>query len=286
MLSRISWPAFPTEDVLNGISKTVRNDEMKRVCIQALNYPEVFRHLLALVEAINRQAHVPISISCQPLKSENLKQLVEAGVERIGIPLDAATEELFDKTKGVCVGSAYVWKNQFNLLSEAVDIFGKGRVSTHLIVGLGETERQMVYVIQRCVNIGVLLALFAFTPIPGTALERNVQPPIQTYRRIQIARFLIVNGIVRCEDMSFDDKDRIISLGVSEQVLLQTIRTMKPFLTSGCPSCNRPYYNEKPSGPIYNFPRGLTDEEGFEIQKQVELMWPLQQEQSKNLSAG
>ncbi|MCW3977503.1 MAG: radical SAM protein, partial [Candidatus Bathyarchaeota archaeon] len=25
--------------------------------------------------------------------------------------------------------------------------------------------------------------------------------------------------------------------------------------TSGCPGCNRPYYNERPGGPLYNYPR-------------------------------
>ncbi|HID80257.1 MAG TPA: hypothetical protein EYP48_00875 [Ignisphaera sp.] len=25
-------------------------------------------------------------------------------------------------------------------------------------------------------------------------------------------------------------------------------------LTSGCPGCNRPFYNESPRGPIFNYP--------------------------------
>ena len=33
------------------------------------------------------------------------------------------------------------------------------------------------------------------------------------------------------------------------------------FQTVGCPGCNRPYYNERPSGPLYNYPRDLTMEE-------------------------
>jgi len=37
--------------------------------------------------------------------------------------------------------------------------------------------------------------------------------------------------------------------------------TGEAFRTSGCPGCNRPYYNERPSGPFYNYPRGLTEEE-------------------------
>ncbi|MFX1452564.1 MAG: radical SAM protein, partial [Promethearchaeota archaeon] len=39
------------------------------------------------------------------------------------------------------------------------------------------------------------------------------------------------------------------------------------FLTSGCPGCNRPYYTSKPSGPTYNYPRMLNENEKQEIYK-------------------
>ena len=271
MLSRISWPAFPTELVLNEIEKAVKYDEIKRVCIQALNYPEVFTDLIALTRAIHQKVNVPISISCQPLNSENIRQLAEAGAERIGIPLDAATEELFDKIKGLSAGGPYSWKKQFKLLSDAVNFFGKGKISTHLIVGLGETEKEMVKIIQRCVDMSVLPALFAFTPISGTALGNNAQPPIQKYRRIQIARHLIVHGIAGYEDMRFDEEGYISDFSVDEQTLLQIIQIGEPFPTSGCPNCNRPYYNEKPSGPIYNYPRKIGQKELSEIESQLSL---------------
>lgn len=261
MLSRVSWPVFSTESALDGIERAVSEGKVKRVCLQALNYPEVFKHLASLVDAIHKKADVPISVSCQPLNSDNIRFLAEAGVERIGIPLDAATEELFDKVKGSSAGCLYSWKKQFDLLDWAVKIFGRGRVSTHLIVGLGETEEEMARLIQQCVDMGVLPALFAFTPISETALEHMPQPLIQKYRRVQIARRLIAHGMVRRESMRFDREECISDFGVDKRTLLKIIRTGEPFLTSGCPDCNRPYYNEKPSGPMYNYPRGLAEKE-------------------------
>jgi biotin synthase-related radical SAM superfamily protein len=261
MLSRVSWPVFPTIHVLDGIEGAVKDGQIRRVCLQALNYPEVFGHLLAFVKAFYSRVKVPISISCQPLNSENMRRLAEAGAERIGIPLDAATEGLFDKVKGRLVGGPYVWREQIELLSEAVKIFGEDKVSTHLIVGLGETEKEIVETIQKCVDMCVLPALFAFTPISGTALENKSQPPVPMYRRVQLARHLIFHGIVRYEDMGFDRKDCISDFGIDKEVLIGIIQTGEPFLTSGCPNCNRPYYNEKPSGPIYNYPRPVTEKE-------------------------
>ncbi|MGB9684535.1 MAG: radical SAM protein [Candidatus Bathyarchaeales archaeon] len=269
MLSRVSWPAFATTRVLNGLEETVKKGEIRRVCIQALNYPEVFIHLQSLIQMVSQHVKVPVSVSCQPLNPENIPRLAEAGAERVGIPLDAATEEIFDKVKGKLAGGPYDMKRQMALLQEAVKVFGKGKVSTHLIVGLGETEREMVVMIQKCVDMGVLPALFAFTPVAGTTLGNHKQPPIQQYRRIQLARHLIFNKAVRVEAMSFDGEGHITSFGVDKQTLKGIIRSGEPFLTSGCPNCNRPYYNEKPSGPIYNYPKPMSREETIKATEEL-----------------
>jgi biotin synthase-related radical SAM superfamily protein len=269
LLSRITWPTFSTNRVLKGIETAVNNMKIRRVCIQALNYPNVFAHLVALVKTIKQHAKVPISISVQPLNGENIRLLAEAGANRIGIALDAATAELFDKVKGSATGGPYTWESQFRHLREAIKVFGKGNVSTHLIVGLGETEKEAVRVIQKCVDMGVLPALFAFTPVRGTALEKNPQPKVESYRRIQLARYLVANGTARYEDIRFEAEGQIASFSVEKETLERIVETGEPFLTSGCPDCNRPFYNEKPSGPIYNHPRSIRQEEIIAIKHQL-----------------
>jgi biotin synthase len=271
LLSRVSWPVFPTINVLKGIENAVNEGKIRRVCIQALNYPNVFSHLVVLVKGVKQRAKVPVSISCQPLNGGNIRRLAEAGVNRIGIALDAATEKLFDEVKGSASGGPYNWEDQFMKLREAVEVFGKGNVSTHLIVGLGETEKEAVRIIQECVDMSVLPALFAFTPIRGTALEKKPQPRVESYRRIQLARYLIVNGTARYESMRFDVDGRATDFSVERETLKRIVETGKPFLTSGCPDCNRPFYNEKPSGPIYNYPRNIRPEEIVAIKQQLSL---------------
>ncbi len=271
MLSRVSWPVYETREVLQRIVNAVAIGRIKRVCIQALNYPQVFKDLHAIARGIHHSVKVPISVSCQPLHPEDMHLLVTAGVERIGIPLDAATREIFDAIKGTKTGGPYCWEKQWQLLVQASKVFGEGNVSTHLIVGLGETEEEMVRRIQECVDVAVLPALFAFTPISGTILGNKTQPPIDQYRRIQIARHLVVHKIVRCEEMDFDDKGHIADFGISKSRLLQTIRSGEPFVTSGCPHCNRPFYNEKPGGPAYNFSEDLTTVELSAVRRQLSL---------------
>jgi len=278
MLSRVAWPVFKTKEVVSKLATAVQKQEIKRVCIQALNYPAVVEDLLALVEAIKlHRIEVPISISCQPLNKEDMKKMAKMGVERMGIPLDAVTKDVFDRVKGRSADGPYDWDKQHVALLEAVKVFGETNVSTHLMVGLGETEEEMVKAIQWCVDNSIYPALFSFTPIPGTALEYKSSPTINCYRRIQLARYLIVHGKTRFEKIAFNGRGCIIDFGVSQEHLERTIRNGTPFLTSGCPHCNRPYYNEKPRGPLYNFPIQPTPQDVEEIEKQLKYdsqSWP------------
>ena len=269
LLSRVSWPTFPTEITLKALANAVREGKIKRVCIQALNYPSVFGDIKALVKGIQIQVIVPVSVSCQPFNKENIMLLAEAGVDRLGIALDAATEELFFKVKGEVAGGVHSWDGQFNLLKESVMVFGKEKTSTHIIAGLGETEREAVQIIQRCVDMCILPALFAFTPIPGTKLEGKPPPSLESYRHLQLARYLIVKGLVRIRELQFDGNDQIIGFGLTGSTLKSVIESGEPFRTSGCEDCNRPFYNEKPSGPIYNYPRKLNTKEIEEIKQQL-----------------
>jgi lipoyl synthase len=268
-LSRVSWPLFQTSNVTPALTKATEKGIIKRVCIQALNYPKVFAHLKALVKDIKNQSVVPISVSCQPLNKENIDLLQKAGVNRLGIALDAATESVFNKIKGKDVGSSYTWERQLLMLKEALQIFGKGNVSTHVIAGLGETEREAAEIVQRCVDMGILPALFAFTPVRGIALEFRIAPSVHSYRRIQIARYLIVKCLSNYESMKFDSTGKIQGFNIEGDLLKSVIDSGEPFRTSGCEDCNRPFYNEKPSGPIYNYPRKPSLKEIEEIKRQL-----------------
>ena len=268
-LSRVTWPTFPTGEVVEAIKRTARVGTIKRVCIQTLNYPEAFDDVLVLVNEIKSRTMLPISVSCKPLEPEMLKSWLDAGVNRVSIALDAATTKIFDNVKGQNIGGPYKWEIQRKALKDAVKVFGEGSVSTHLIVGLGETEKELCQTIQWCVDSGVYPGLFAFTPIPGTALENMSPPHLSSYRRAQVAHYLLTHKKTCLEKMEFDKGSRLTNFGISKEQLIKLIDTGKPFLTSGCPGCNRPYYNERPGGPLYNYPRQPRPKEIVEAKKML-----------------
>jgi biotin synthase-related radical SAM superfamily protein len=267
LLSRVLWPAYATLEVLEGLRKAEAS--LQRVCIQTVNYQGFFDDALALLRKIKEVSETPVSIDTAPLTRAQMEELKRAGLDRIGIPLDSATEELFDQVKGEHVGGPYRWEKHLAALDAAVEVFGPGRVLSNLIVGLGEAEKEAVELIQRLMDMGVETGLFAFTPIPGTALSKRPQPTLDSYRRIQLARHIITRGLARIHGMEFDDEGRITGFGVDEETMASILETGECFKTSGCPGCNRPYYNERPSGPFYNYPRCLTAEEA---QKEAKML--------------
>jgi biotin synthase-related radical SAM superfamily protein len=271
-LSRVTWPAFATKDALSRLAGSDWNGDFKRVCIQTLNHPQSLKELLALARALKRMGlRIPVSVSCQPLTRDRMEKLLAAGVDRIGIPLDAAAKDVFERVKGHSAGGPYAWNGQHAVLLEAVKVFGEGRVSTHLIVGLGETEEEMVNTIQWCVDAGVYPALFAFTPLAGTALQQRSSPALSHYRRVQLARFLIVQRSVRADAVHYNAKGGITNFGVTQEALHDAVRSGLPFITSGCPGCNRPYYNERPGGPLYNYPTTPTSKDVDKIERELNL---------------
>jgi len=260
-LSRVTWPTFSIDKIISEIQRAVSRGLVRRVCLQAVNYPHAFADVLNLIRSIRSKIDVPMSLSCQPFRGEQLQSLADAGLDRIGIPLDAATEDLFSKIKGPEAGGTYAWHEHLRALEASVAIFGRGRVSTHLMVGLGENDAQLVSITQEMVDMGVYPSLFAFTPIQGTPLENWSQPPVNRYRRIQLVQYLVTKGKARYSTMKFDQKGDLMDYGISLENLKEIVASGEPFLTSGCPDCNRPFYNERAGGPLYNYPRPLTRDE-------------------------
>lgn len=269
LLSRIEWPAYPLEQILEALSK--EKTPFKRVCLQTLNYPGFFDEIAQILEEMGRATHAPRSLCTPPLPRERLRELLNLGVDRVCFALDAATPRVFEKVKGDGAKGPYRWERHWEALQEALEVFGPGRVTTHLIAGLGETEEELLRAIQRLRDLGIYPSLFALTPIAGTRMAEHPRPSVSSYRKLQLGRYLIMKRLSRFEEMSLDEQGVLKSLGVGGKNLYKVLRSGEPFQTSGCPGCNRPFYNETPLGPIYNYPRPLTELEIKKVSSELEV---------------
>jgi len=267
-LSRVLWPDYQTDEVLSALN--VHSGSVRRICIQVINYPGFITDVTTLIQAIRSSSSLPVSVDTCPIKRRDFLAFKKAGAEKVGVPIDAATPTLFDSIKGRSAGGPYRWEAHLAALKTAKKIFGPENVMTNLIVGLGETEREAVEFIQTQMDNGIKTALFAFTPLRGTSMEKCAPPSLSSYRRIQLARYLITAGATRYESMKFSPNGKLTSFGTNAP-LLNIVGDGEAFRTSGCPDCNRPYYNERPRGPMYNYPRPLKPAEAVEEIKKMEV---------------
>ena len=252
LLSRVTWPEFDQPQTLALLAEAVERGDIRRCCLQVTVAEGAFQRTLEVVRAVRETCDVPVDAAILPQNMAQIEELLAAGVDHVGFGLDAACERVFRRVKG---GS---WVRTLSLIEEAAQRF-PGHVAVHLIVGLGETEQEMAKMIQRMHDLGIVVGLFAFTPVRGTHLGDAPPPSISTYRRMQVARYLISNNLARIENLTFSATGQLVSFNLPR--LPEFLADGVAFQTSGCPDCNRPFYNERPGGTMYNYPKALTSQQ-------------------------
>jgi biotin synthase-related radical SAM superfamily protein len=269
---RVDWPLYPLEEI---IERTRGKEQIHRVCLSMVTHPKALEDTLYVIERLRSGTDLPISVLIAPTlirRSDSLATMKKAGADRVGIAIDAATPELFDQLRGKGVGGPHQWEHYWDVVRMAVTVFGRFHAGIHLIVGLGETEKQMVAAIQKGQSMEAPTHLFSFFPEKGSPMEKHPPPSLGQYRRIQLARWIINESPGSYSQMKFDERGRLIDFGMDVEPL---IWTGEAFMTSGCPgrdgkvACNRPYGNERPSEPIRNFPFMPENKDIEEIREQL-----------------
>lgn len=270
---RVDWPLYSLEEI---VERAKENQQIHRVCISMITHPKALADTVHVTKTFKEETDLFISILITPTLIQNigpLREMKNSGADRVGIAIDAATPELFDQLRGKGVNGPHRWDHYWDVVRMAAEVFGEFNAGIHLIVGLGETEREMVEAIQKGQDMGAYTHLFSFFPEKGSPMENHPSPSLGQYRRIQLARWIINENSGTLARMKFDDKGKLTDFGMDINPLIQQ---GEPFMTSGCPgrdgkvACNRPYGNERPSAPIRNFPFLPEKEDIEEIRRQLE----------------
>jgi len=253
-LGRITWPEYAWAEVGRALAEA-KAKGIERICLQSVRHHAGLAPLLEQIQKIEEISSLPLSLSAWIDSVKEAEAVVEAGVERLAISLDVANPALFHRIKG---GS---FERKLALLLGCATAL-PGRISTHLICGLGESEEELLALAAKLLKAQVTLALFAFVPLKGTRLENTEPPTLDHYRRMQVAFYLLREKKITFEMLKFE-QGRLNSFGLTAYELAKNLAGGEAFRTSGCPGCNRPYYNERPGKTIYNYHRPL-DEKEFE----------------------
>jgi biotin synthase len=255
-MCRITWPAFPEEQVWDALER--ESSTFERICIQVVNGPGSFDRAKEWVQEVKDRCDTPISVETRVNGKDDVANLLHAGADCVGLPLDVASERLHPELRGGRVDDA------LELILSSADRF-PGRISSHVIVGLGETDRDIVNFSRQILERSMPLGLFAFTPCKGTKMEKKDPPSIARFRRIQLATHLIAGDASRT--LGFDSDGRVILPSFEDDNLDRIVE--EALTTRGCDGCNRPAYNERPGCTPYNYPEKLTD---LQIEEELRVM--------------
>ncbi len=260
---RVSWPLFPTNLVAERIGIKERQNGVGRVCVSQVQDHRANADLIEMIQAVRVQApEVPVSalVTATLLDVDWLRHIRNAGADIVGIGLDAASEEVFYRTRGRGAHGPHKWEYHWEIIRKAREIFGLMKVNCHLIVGLGETDLDLVRMFYLLKSEEIAGYLFSFNPEPGTAMETAARTPIERTRRIQLVKFLIEKNGLPESALNFDDAGRIRGIDAPEEMLETAIKSGIPFMTNGCPdrestmACNRPYGSYRPGEEFRDYP--------------------------------
>ncbi len=263
---RVDWPAVPLEQTIDIVAKQGAQSPFHRMCISMITHPNSdadTRTVLKQWTARIDPKTIPVSILSNPttMSRDDVQALRDLGADIFTVALDAATPEIFERTRGKGVQSPHSWQKYWEILMHAREIFGPQKFGAHLIVGMGETEHDVLSLVQKLVDLGGHSHLFCFFPEKGSLMDHLPATPREQWRRVQLARYLIDYRGVRVEQMKFDAQGRVIEFGLKEEELEEVVTKGTAFRTSGCPgkfaddvsACDRPYGDSPPSN-IASYP--------------------------------
>lgn len=131
--------------------------------------------LVDSVIAIRASVDIPIQVQCEPPDTDDwFVRMKDAGVDALGMHLEAVTPEVRER---IMPGKASVPLERYmESFEAAVEVFGRGQVSTYILAGLGDSPEAILAMSQQLVDMGVYPFVVPFVPISGTPLEDHPAP--------------------------------------------------------------------------------------------------------------
>jgi biotin synthase-related radical SAM superfamily protein len=257
---RVEWPLVRTDDLVARMA--AHEATLTRVCISMVTHGHAYRDTCDITGRITAAVRTPLSILVAPptLNRRRLETFKALGVDMIGIGLDAVTERLFRGLRTDVPAGGLKWEKYWEVIGDAREIFGPWKVNVHTLVGLGETDRDLVEIFLALRDRQIFSYLFCFNPEPDSRMAAHPKPPLTRWRRLQLARHLIEAEGYGAERFEFDAAGTLIRLRADRAAVAAVAGRGVAFMTNGCPGgsgqpgCTRPYGSYRPSEPFRDYP--------------------------------
>ncbi|MCR6665205.1 MULTISPECIES: MSMEG_0568 family radical SAM protein [Methyloversatilis] len=133
--------------------------------------------------AVRAAVDLPIQGQCEPPDDDRwFARMKAAGIDTLGMHLEVVTPALREQ---IMPGKATVPLARYmEAFAAAVEVFGRGQVSSYILAGLGDTKEAILDMSAQLVALGVYPFVVPFVPISGTPLEDHPAPSPEFMRSI------------------------------------------------------------------------------------------------------
>ncbi len=146
--------------------------------------------------AVKAAVPLPIQVQCEPPDDHAwFARLHDAGADALGMHLEAVSERV---RRRIMPGKAQVPVIEyFSAFASAVEVFGRGQVSTYILAGMGDTAEEILAVGRHLVDLGVYPFVVPFVPISGTPLAGHPAPSADFMASIlePLAEMILAGGM-------------------------------------------------------------------------------------------
>jgi len=150
------------EEVLSIVDEVLRTGNLKAISLTSGVETSVegeVERVLKLLPALKKY-NVPIGVSVYPTEGCSRK-FYEEGVFEVKYNVETMNSKIFKKVCGD-LSLDYI----LDKLKEAVDVFGKNRVFSNFIIGLGESDSSVMEGVETLAKMGVIPILRPVNPHP------------------------------------------------------------------------------------------------------------------------
>lgn len=168
-----------------------------------------------------------LCLEIKPFQVERIDQILqETDRSRIYFTLLSVTKRIDQALWQNRLENRCWWNTCFELLSSAVSYYGKENVGVHICLGLGETEEQIVQLIQSLKDQGVVTLVSPCISIEAFHTIVRDYPILKVSRgkfyRTLVANYVIEKGLSRLEQFTFNEFGQVIGFGISLDTLLKS----------------------------------------------------------------
>jgi radical SAM protein (TIGR04043 family) len=133
--------------------------------------------------AIKEACGLPIQVQFEPPDDLRvLEEVARAGVDAVGIHSETFDPEVLARVapgKAQCGIEGY-----FRTWERAVEVFGRGSVTTYVLLGMGERPELILEGCRRAIEMGVYPFVVPLRPVPGTLMADSPTPDPDYVARI------------------------------------------------------------------------------------------------------